>query len=46
MENTSLVNFLSRHIGPRQDEIKKMLNFLGVSSVEELLSETIPEEIR
>ena len=46
MENTSLVNFLSRHIGPRQNEIEKMLNFLGVSSVEELLSETIPEEIR
>ena len=39
-------NFLTRHLGPRKKEINKMLKVIGVSSVRELLSETIPEEIR
>jgi len=39
-------NFLSRHLGPRQKEIHKMLSFIGIESIEELLTETIPEEIR
>jgi len=39
-------NFLTRHLGPRQKEIQKMLSFIGVESIEELLTETIPEEIR
>lgn len=46
MANTSLENFSSRHIGPKEEEVEKMLNFIDVSSIEELLSETIPEEIR
>ena len=39
-------NFLTRHLGPREKEIQKMLSFIGVESIEELLTETIPEEIR
>ena len=39
-------NFLTRHLGPRKKEIQKMLSFIGVESIEELLTETIPEEIR
>ena len=39
-------NFLTRHLGPREKEIQQMLSFIGVESIEELLTETIPEEIR
>ena len=38
--------FLERHLGPNEEEIKKMLNKIGVSSLSELLQETIPESIR
>ena len=38
--------FLERHLGPNEDEIKKMLNKIGASSLSELLQETIPESIR
>ena len=38
--------FLNRHIGPRQDEIKTMLNCIGLNSIEELIDETIPKNIR
>ena len=38
--------FLNRHIGPRQDEIKTMLNSIGLNSIEELIDETIPKNIR
>ena len=34
-------NFLTRHLGPRKKEIQKMLSFIGVESIEELLTETI-----
>ena len=37
---------LGRHLGPNEDEIKKMLNKIGASSLSELLQETIPESIR
>ena len=37
--------FSNRHIGPNEKEIKKMLNALGVSSVKELIYETIPNNI-
>jgi glycine dehydrogenase len=39
-------NFSIRHIGPREDDIKKMLNVIGVSSMNELINKTIPESIR
>ena len=38
--------FESRHIGPNEQEIKKMLQKLQLNSVEELIAQTIPEAIR
>ncbi len=42
----SLSPFVARHIGPRQDEIQKMLSVLGYSSLDELTSTVIPESIQ
>ncbi len=39
-------NFSIRHIGPRDEDIKEMLNAIGSSSVDQLIDETIPESIR
>ncbi|WP_319502046.1 aminomethyl-transferring glycine dehydrogenase [uncultured Draconibacterium sp.] len=38
--------FVTRHIGPRGLEIAEMLEFVGVSSMEELLEQTVPSNIR
>ncbi len=38
--------FVTRHLGPRENEIKEMLDFVGVSSVKELIEQTVPENIR
>jgi len=38
--------FISRHIGPRDHEINEMLTKIGVNSLDELVSRTIPESIR
>ncbi len=38
--------FVSRHNGPRENEIKQMLAKIGVSSVDELISQTVPSGIR
>ena len=38
--------FTNRHIGPREHEIDSMLKKVGVSSMEELINETIPASIR
>jgi glycine dehydrogenase len=38
--------FVDRHIGPSSEEIEQMLQLLGASSLEELVSETIPAAIR
>lgn len=37
--------FESRHIGPNPSEIKKMTDFLGVKSLDDLIAQVIPEEI-
>ena len=42
--NTEL--FLNRHLGPGKEEVKLMLNQIGVDSLENLIKETIPEDIR
>ncbi len=42
--NTDL--FLLRHIGPRELDVEKMLKKIGLSSMNELISETVPESIR
>ena len=38
--------FLNRHIGPRKEEVDLMLRKIGVDSLETLIKETIPENIR
>ena len=42
--NTEL--FLNRHLGPRKEEIELMLKKIGVDSIETLIKETIPSDIR
>jgi glycine dehydrogenase len=37
--------FADRHIGPRPDDIEKMLATIGAASLDELVSETIPSSI-
>ena len=39
-------SFENRHIGPQAEEQKEMLKAIGVESMEQLISETIPSEIR
>ncbi len=38
--------FVTRHLGPRDNEIKEMLDFVGVSSMDELMEQTVPANIR
>jgi glycine dehydrogenase len=39
-------NFQDRHIGPNENEIKDMLNAVGAPSVDDLINEVIPTDIR
>jgi glycine dehydrogenase len=38
-------SFAQRHIGPRKSDLNKMLKTIGLNSMEELINETIPEDI-
>ena len=38
--------FASRHIGIREENLPKMLSTIGVDSIEQLIYETIPDDIR
>ncbi len=38
--------FVSRHIGPREHEIEIILKKVGVSSIDELIDQTVPSDIR
>jgi glycine dehydrogenase len=38
--------FLQRHIGPNEKETNEMLAVIGINSVDELISKTIPQSIR
>ena len=38
--------FVSRHIGPREEDIQEMLKVIGVESLDELIDQTIPANIR
>jgi len=38
--------FVSRHIGPRQSDLKTMLETVGAPSLDALIEETIPSDIR
>ncbi|UPW19474.1 aminomethyl-transferring glycine dehydrogenase [Agarivorans sp. TSD2052] len=39
-------DFIRRHIGPDQAEVSTMLKQLGLNSVEQLIEQTVPEQIR
>jgi len=39
-------NFSNRHVGPNSSELEIILKTIGVESVEELLNQTIPDNIR
>jgi len=41
-----LRNFSSRHIGPREQDLKRMLETIGVDSIDTLIDETVPAKIR
>ena len=43
---TQRVSFESRHNSPTTTEIEQMLSYLGCSSLDELIDETIPQNIR
>ncbi len=38
--------FVNRHIGPDEGQIKEMLDVVGVNSLDQLINETIPSQIR
>ena len=38
--------FVLRHIGPRQSDHKEMLETIGANSIDQLIQETIPDNIR
>jgi len=38
--------FQSRHIGPRQDDLDAMLKVIGVQSLDDLIEQTVPKQIR
>jgi len=38
--------FVYRHLGPREDDVNEMLKTIGVDSLDALIRETIPEDIR
>jgi len=37
--------FVKRHIGPRDNEINEMLNYIGVNSIDDMINETVPDNI-
>uniref|UniRef100_UPI00359F4996 glycine dehydrogenase n=1 Tax=Brunnivagina elsteri TaxID=1247191 RepID=UPI00359F4996 len=41
-----LGNFQQRHIGVSESQLRKMLEIMGISSVDELIDRTVPENIR
>nr|WP_242048887.1 aminomethyl-transferring glycine dehydrogenase [Planktothrix sp. FACHB-1365] len=45
-QTTGQEGFVQRHLGPNVDEIQQMLKLLGVSSLEDLIDQTIPSTIR
>lgn len=44
--NTNTFSFESRHIGPSENETRSMLDAIGVSSLDELIDQTVPAPIR
>jgi glycine dehydrogenase len=46
MNPTPATNFSRRHIGPSPQEIATMLNVVGANSLDDLIAQTIPDNIR
>lgn len=50
MKNTDNINdtdkFVNRHVGPNEDEVKEMLKVIGAGSLDEMLKQTVPDDIR
>ncbi|MBM4157889.1 MAG: aminomethyl-transferring glycine dehydrogenase [Ignavibacteria bacterium] len=44
-KNVLREKFYDRHIGPDDNDIEKMLDVIGVSSLQELIEQTIPKDI-
>ncbi|MCB0646810.1 MAG: aminomethyl-transferring glycine dehydrogenase [Saprospiraceae bacterium] len=44
--NTNTFSFENRHIGPSENETRSMLDAIGVSSLDELIDQTVPAPIR
>ncbi len=45
-EYTMKDQFVNRHIGPSEADVEQMLGAIGCSSVDELISQVVPENIR
>ncbi len=39
-------DFIQRHIGPNNDQVQQMLEAVGVKDLEQLINETVPDNIR
>ena len=39
-------NFISRHLGIRNTDLPVMLEKIGVASLEQLIDETVPDQVR
>lgn len=46
MLNVKYDNFVNRHVGVNDNEVQKMCKEIGVSSLDDLIEKTIPEQIR
>ncbi len=46
IQPSTLNNFRQRHIGPNPDDVKQMLDTLGLSSLDDLIDKTVPQAIR
>jgi glycine dehydrogenase len=44
LDNTE--KFVNRHIGPSGNDVKEMLNVMGIDSLDNLIDETVPAKIR
>jgi glycine dehydrogenase len=44
-DNQKLGNFQQRHIGPAVDAVQRMLEVMGISSLDELVDKTVPKAI-
>jgi glycine dehydrogenase len=39
-------HFLSRHVGPREDDLQPMLDAIGAKTLDQLIDSTVPQQIR